>query len=58
MNALGVRIVFMSLLQHEEIFSLETLNVIMPQARCCVAMGFEYQCVGVGTLVHLGCTWA
>ena len=44
----------MSLLQHEEIFSLETLDVIMPQARCCVAMGFKYRCVGVGTLVHLG----
>ncbi len=39
----------MSLLQHEEILSLETLDVIMPQARCCVAMGLEYRCVGVGT---------
>ena len=41
---------------------LETLDVILPQAGCCVAVGLEYRCIyislyryiGVGTPVHLG----
>ena len=33
---------------------LETLDVIMPQAGCCVAVGLEYRCTGVGTPMHLG----
>ena len=47
----------MSPLQNEEVLSrepLETLDVIMPQAGCCVAVGLEYRCTGVGTPLHLG----
>ena len=33
---------------------LKTLNVIMPQAGCCVAVGLKYRCTGVGTPMHLG----
>ena len=33
---------------------LETPDVSMPQAGCCVAVGLDYRCVGVGTPVHLG----
>ena len=65
MNALGVYIVFMSPLQMRRSSPLETLDVIMPQAGCCVAVGLEYRCIyipiyryigppGVGTPVHLG----
>ena len=48
---------------NEEVVSpRKTLDVIMPQARCCVAVGLEYRCtyisiyryIGVGTPVHLG----
>ena len=35
---------------------LETLDVIMPQAGCCVAVGLEYGCIGVGTPV-LSVSW-
>ena len=41
-------------LQMRRSFPLETLDVIMPQAGCSVAVGLEYGCTGVGTLVHLG----
>ena len=49
-------IVFMSPLQMRRSSPLETLDVIMPQAGCCVAVGLEYRCtyIGVGTPVHLG----
>ena len=33
---------------------LETLDVTMPQAGCCVAVGLEYGCISVGTLIHSG----
>ena len=33
---------------------IEILDVIMPQAGYCVAVGLEYRCIDVGTPVHLG----
>ena len=44
----------MSPLQMRRTSPLETLNVIMPQAGCCVAVGLEHGWTGVGTPVHLG----
>ena len=35
-------------------FPLETLDIIMPEAGCCIAVGLEYRCTGVGSPVHLG----
>ena len=46
-------------LQKEEVLSPVTLDVTMPQAGCCVAVGLEHGCIGTlsadseGSLVHL-----
>jgi len=36
---------FMLPLQTEEASPLETLDVTMPQAGCCVAVGLDYGCI-------------